>query len=197
MIEVVPAETVGKKRLYQLKIVLKQSNPAIWRRVQVASDITFAELHKVIQAAMGWHECQLHEFCRGKLHIGMLLPDDEGYVDDEKAIKLHAVIMKRGEKFRYTYDFADVWVHDIALEKIGELEPGVRYPVCLAGERACPPENSGGLEGYYDKLAIIKNPQHPAHAETKERIGDFDPEFFDIEEANKFLAVLRISKKQD
>ena len=191
MIEVVPAETVGKKRLYQLKIVLKQSDPVIWRRVQVASDITFAELHKVIQAAMGWHECQLHEFCRGKLHIGMLLPDDEGYVDDEKAIKLHAVIMKRGEKFRYTYDFADVWVHDIALEKIGELEPGVRYPVCLAGERACPPENSGGLEGYYDKLDILKNSEHPAHAETREWMGDYDPEFFDIDEANKYLSVLR------
>ena len=191
MIELVPAETVGKKRLYQLKIVLKQSRPPIWRRVQVPSDITFATLHKVIQAVMGWHECHLHEFCRGKLHIGMLLPDDEGYVDDEKAIKLHAVIMKRGEKFQYTYDFGDIWSHDVTLEKVGELDPKIRYPVCLAGERACPPENSGGLEGYYDKLDIVKNPQHPAYDETKEWMGDFDPEFFDIDEANKFLSVLR------
>ena len=191
MIELVPAETVGKKRLYQLKIVLKQSRPPIWRRVQVPSDITFATLHKVIQAVMGWHECHLHEFCRGKLHIGMLLPDDEGYVDDEKAIKLHAVIMKRGEKFQYTYDFGDIWAHDVTLEKVGELDPKIRYPVCLAGERACPPENSGGLEGYYDKLDIVKNPQHPAYDETKEWMGDFDPEFFDIDEANKFLSVLR------
>ncbi len=68
----------------------------------------------------------------------------------------------------------------------------MRYPICLEGRRACPPEDAGGVWGYEDFLKAIQNPRHPEHKEMLEWIGsEFDPEEFDIEEINRALQKIR------
>ena len=90
-------------------------------------------------------------------------------------------------RFRYVYDFGDNWEHEILLEKTFDSVPGVRYPVCTAGKLACPPEDVGGIWGYYDFVEAISDPKHPEHEERLEWNGPYEPEEFDPEETNKIL----------
>lgn len=95
-------------------------------------------------------------------------------------------------KLIYEYDFGDGWEHTIEVQKIYEPEPGVKYPVCLAGKKACPPEDCGGIWGYYDLLNAIADPKHEMHAEMVEWLGDsFNPDAFDLDEVNTVLAQWR------
>ena len=95
-------------------------------------------------------------------------------------------------QFRYNYDFGDNWVHILAVEKMLPAEEVVRYPICLAGVRACPPEDVGGLPGYENFLEAMRDPKHPEHTEYLEWIsGRFDPEAFDVDEVNRRLRRLR------
>ena len=48
--------------IYQLKIVLTSISPMIWRRLLVQSATTIAELHYIIQIAMGWEDEHLNRF---------------------------------------------------------------------------------------------------------------------------------------
>jgi hypothetical protein len=96
----------------------------------------------------------------------------------------------RGEKdkFLYEYDFGDSWDHELRIEKVLPCEAGKRYPVCLTGRRACPPEDCGGIWGYASFLDAIHDPQHPEHEEMLEWIsGEFEPEAFDLDEVNREL----------
>lgn len=69
-----------------------------------------------------------------------------------------------------------------------EKDPKLKTPVCLEGAMACPPEDCGGIGGYYKYLAAIKNPKHPEHKEILEWMGKkFDPEKFELEKINKAL----------
>ena len=105
---------------------------------------------------------------------------------------LHSLsqIVKMGRKTRFTYeyDFGDSWQHEIVLEKTLEPEPRVRYPRCVEGERACPPEDCGGVWGYAELREAIADPKHESHEEMLEWIGgEFDPERFSVDEVNKEL----------
>jgi hypothetical protein len=81
---------------------------------------------------------------------------------------------------RYVYDFGDDWVHKVVVEKVLPADPRISYPVCVAGKRACPPEDCGGVWGYREFLAAISDPDHPEHEEMLEWVGGaFDPEEFD------------------
>ena len=72
---------------------------------------------------------------------------------------------------------------------------GKRYPVCLTGKRACPPEDCGGIWGYAGFLDAIQDPQHPEHEEMLEWMGgEFDPDAFDLEEVNRELQRLTLPK---
>lgn len=85
-------------------------------------------------------------------------------------------------------DFGDGWEHSLLVEKILPAARPLRYPVCLAGKRRCPPEDCGGPWGYQDFLEAIGNPDHERHEEFVEWIGGgFDPEEFDIEHVNRRL----------
>jgi hypothetical protein len=100
-------------------------------------------------------------------------------------------------KFIYEYDFGDSWEHLIEVVKIGPSEEDVKYPVCLAGELACPPEDCGGLWGYYEKLEILKNPKHEEYEDILGWMGSgFKPERFNLEKINAQLATLRKGKKR-
>jgi hypothetical protein len=87
----------------------------------------------------------------------------------------------------YEYDFGDGWLHGIQFEKILPLDPGQHYPVCLAGARACPPDDCGGPPGYAQLLDALQNPTSPANAEMLDWCGDWSPEDFDLESVNRRL----------
>ena len=177
--------------IYQIKITLDDIEPAIWRRVQVASNIKLSDLHDIIQVVMGWEDDHLHEFVIDKQRYGV---PERGFADDlknERNTVLEKVVKPRG-KLSYEYDFGDGWLHTLKIEKILTAEKDQRYPVCLAGERACPPEDCGGPYGYANLLEAISDPEHEEHEDLLDWIGDdFDPEAFDLAGINKALKRLR------
>ena len=181
-------------QIYQLKVTLRASHPPIWRQFQVKSDITLARLHPIMQAVMGWTNSHLHRFLIRGTRYGI---PDEGDLAlrktmDEHKHRLGDVVSGQASRFTYEYDFGDLWQHEILVESIFPPEPGVRYPVCLAGARACPPEDVGGTVGYENLLEAIHNPNHPQHEEYLEWIGDgVDPEPFDVNEINRKLRRLK------
>lgn len=177
--------------VYQLKMTLNGSKPPIWRRVLVPGDITLGELHDVIQIAMGWEDGHLHQFTVGGLCYSnpfFGLAEYVGGVKDENRAVLSRVAP--GEKFRfvYEYDFGDSWKHVILVEKILPPDPQQKLPVCIKGKRACPPEDVGGIWGYYGFLAALQDPDHPERDDYLEWIGgEWDAEAFDLNAINQGL----------
>ena len=181
--------------IYQIKVTLDYSKPPIWRRILVRSDITLGELHDIIQAVMmGWADYHLHQFIVGETYYSVPDPDYEGFLEmrDESRVKLNQIVTGEKFKFRYEYDFGDSWLHNLLVEKVLPPEPDQPYPACIKGKRACPPEDVGGIWGYYMFLEAIQDPDHPEHADYLEWVGgEFDPKAFDLDEANEALRALR------
>ena len=178
----------------QIKVTLEGSKPPIWRRLLVPSDTTLADLNHIIQAAFGWWDCHLHQFIVGGTYYGEPHPDYLDYVDmhDEQDVTLGQIDAAEGFEFRYEYDFGDSWMHQVLVEKLLPPEPGQDYPACVKGRRACPPEDVGGIWGYYGFVEAIQDPDHEEHEEYLEWVGgEFDPEAFDLEQANQALQALR------
>jgi hypothetical protein len=179
---------------YQLKITLRGSKPPIWRRVVVPGGITLYELHEVIQLAMGWTNSHLHLFEIDGRQFQALDPElgNEFDSEDETQYQLDEVVDRVKVKFRYEYDFGDSWEHLVVVEKIIPASAKPKLMVCTAGKGNCPMEDSGGIWGYYQKLAILADPSNPDHEEIKEWMGDeFDALAFDLDRVNKALAHLR------
>lgn len=182
-----PKKKTGK-RVYQLKVTLRDVSPPIWRRLQVTGDVTLYKLHRILQTVMGWTDSHLHEFMISETAYADPEIDLEADVEDEKIAKLGQVISEENQTFHYMYDLGDCWEHEILVEKILPAERDVRYPVCLTGKRACPPEDCGGAPGYEELLEILKDPSHPEHDHMFAWLpGDLDPEKFDVDEVNKRL----------
>lgn len=107
---------------------------------------------------------------------------------DSRRTKLSKVVTREKSGFAYEYDFGDSWEHQILVEKILPPEPGGQYPVCLAGKRACPPEDCGGIWGYDELLETIRDPLHEEYESMMEWLGgSFDPEEFDDDLVNRLL----------
>lgn len=173
------------KRLYQFKITLNDSEPTIWRRIQVR-ECTLDKLHEHIQTAMGWTNSHLHRFRVNEKIYGDPELLDDGFEDDEPFIdstmlKISKIVPKDGKQMRfvYEYDFGDGWRHDVLFEGCLSIETGVRYPICLEGDRNCPPEDVGGMGGYAEYLEALADPSHEQHDEMLQWRGQFDPEAFD------------------
>jgi len=181
-----------KSPIYQLKITLDDVKPPIWRRLQT-QDCTLAQLHDLIQVSMGWHDSHLHLFKIGQDRYGDPVQWPKEFEDDldtlnERKLKLSQLHAQGTRKFSYEYDMGDSWLHLVQIEKLVEAEPGVKYPRCIDGKRACPPEDCGGPWGYGDFLDALADPKHEQHADMVEWIGgEFDPENFDLEEVNRLL----------
>jgi hypothetical protein len=178
----------AKTRIYQLKVQLREVRPPVWRRVLVPGEMDLAELHEVVQAAMGWTNSHLHEFEAEGARYGVPDPDwDLDEVADESGVRLSR-IAGEGSRLRYAYDFGDGWQHDVIVEKVLPRQPGLRYPCCAAGRRACPPEDVGGPWGYEDFLAAVGDPGHDEHEQWDEWAGGgFDPAEFNLPAVNKAL----------
>jgi hypothetical protein len=194
------SRTTQPVQIHELKITLQGSKPPIWRRIAVPSDMRLNDLHEVIQVVMGWDDDHLHQFIvpnlqprlMGRRNCERYLSDPRFELDDvedESRVRLSDLAPAVKSKFIYEYDFGDSWEHLVEVVKICPPDEGVKYPVCLAGKLACPPEDCGGIWGYYDMLEVLKNPKHERYEELSEWIGeDFDPERFDIDEINAALA---------
>ncbi len=180
-----PAKLVDT--VFQFKITLLGTKPPIWRRVQ-SHDGTLGDLHEIIQTAMGWKNCHLHQFIIDGVRYGPPSPDDLDFgleMEDESKVRLSQLLPKTGKtvRFKYEYDFGDGWLHEIQFEGYCPIEKGTQYPVCLEGAQACPPEDVGGIGGYEQFLEALADPKHERHEEFMEWSGPFDAEEFDPNEA--------------
>ena len=182
------ATPVSSGSVYQLMVTLRESEPAIWRRLLV-QDTTLDRLSDFLIAAMGWKGYHLHVFVAGSRRYS--IPDPEWYdeeLKDESSVKLSDIVSVKQHSFIYEYDLGDSWQHEVLVENIGPPEPGRRYPICLAGSLACPPEDVGGIGGFYDFLEAIRDPGHPEHKYLLEWAGGgFDPKAFDLDQTNQAL----------
>lgn len=208
--------------VYQLKIkLLNVDDPKVWRRILVWDGITFEQLHMIIQTVMGWefdHDWQFgyqaydSSFCIG-------LPDAESALDpttdDASSVKISDYLNGYNPKMIYTYDFADDWQHEIALEKIIDDATPEQLPVCIDGKGCCPPEDCGGPDEYAhlkellstyepivegDEKGINENDSECAISEEQAELewagdwwqntdaeGNPDLEYVDIDDINKRL----------
>ena len=178
--------------IYQLKVTLRESKPPIWRRLQVRNDATLSQLHQTLQVAMGWTDSHLHQFAVGSVWFGEPYPEEGLDVIDEQLVSLGQIVRRVKDKFVYEYDFGDSWRHDVVVEDVLKPDPDVRYPICLAGRRHCPPEDVGGMWGYSRFLEAIADVDHPEHDHFLEWIGGpFDATAFDVDEINRHLRRIR------
>jgi len=163
---------------YELHVQLRHLEPPIWRTLEVPGSATLEDVHYAIQLAMGWENSHLHMFTIGKRRYG---PPDavEGLQDlEDESAHLLQDVAKRGTSFLYEYDFGDSWEHDVKVQRVSQVAKPV-VPRCLAGARACPPEDCGGVPGYANLLAVLANPKHEDYAETRKWVPKgFDPERF-------------------
>ena len=147
--------------IYQFKITLNHVTPLIWRRFQVRSDITLHRLSTTILLVMDWDGGHLHQFRIQGIDYAIPHEDyeEDNMPEDEREIILRDMPQGDLNGFIYEYDFGDGWEHDVVFE--GALEPEARafYPRCIAGARNSPPEDCGGIGGYYDLAEKLKKPE--------------------------------------
>jgi Plasmid pRiA4b ORF-3-like protein len=158
------------RQVYQLRVSLDGVTPEVWRRVLVPGGYTLDRVHRVIQHAMGWWDYHLHSFEIDGVLYGEPDPHDELRVRDELDVRLDQVA-RPGNEFRYTYDYGDWWEHLVTVEAVWPADPDERYPLCLEGERACPPEDVGGVYGYRRLVRALRDPAHPEHDEMRAWLG--------------------------
>lgn len=177
-------------QIYQIKVTLKGTRPPIWRRILVPANTTLLKLHDILQIVMGWDDYHMHLFTIDGQLYGEPMDDEFGVLKaiDEARVKLKQVITREGQRFSYLYDFGDYWEHTLLVEKFLPPQKGVQYPICLKGKLASPPEDIGGVWGYYLFLEAIRNPDHDQHEDYVAWIGGkFDPEAFDLTKINSKL----------
>ncbi|MFW5707285.1 MAG: plasmid pRiA4b ORF-3 family protein [Bacteroidota bacterium] len=182
-------------KLYQIKIQLEEITPSIWRRVVIPSDMLLSDFHKVIQTVMGWENSHLHQFIKDETFYLPRMKDDWTWNEmnnvDYKRWKVSGLLKKENDAIVYEYDFGDSWRHSILLEEITDNPRGRKTPLCLDGERNCPPEDCGGVWGYEHLLKVIKDPSNEEYDDMMSWIDEeFDPEKFSVTDVN-----LRLKRK--
>ena len=166
----------------------------MWRRIEVRSDVALDEFSGLLEAAMGWWGYHLHSFEVDGAVYERPYPDDwlGRETHDESEHQLGDVLGDVGAKMCWDYDFGDGWQHDVEVEAIEAADPGAIYPRCVAGRRACPPEDCGGPWGYAELLGAIADERHPRHVELVEWLpSGWDPAHFDPAESTRSMLTPR------
>lgn len=174
--------TAGPEQIVTLRIELVETDPLIWREVEVPTAITLKALHDVVQAAVGWFDQHLWELRQGRQRYGRPIPgDDWGGPATIRAdkVRLAEIIGSRKTVLQYTYDFGDSWEHRLILTDVRPGASDTAYPRYVAGERAAPPEDSGGLPGFYYALEVLADPNHPEHEDIADWYDGYDADQFD------------------
>ena len=178
---------------YTLHVTIADIQPPIWRQIRVPGELSLGQLHEVIQLAFLWSNSHQHEFQVRKRRYGVPDTNDDSDLADEEALSVAKALPSKSSKILYTYDLGDDWTHNITVDSIDQESPrGHMAPVaCLAGARAAPPEDCGGPDGYVEFLEAIRSPEHPRHDELLQWIGgEFDPEWFELDDVNPELSAL-------
>jgi hypothetical protein len=191
-----------RRRVYsnvlQFKITLLETDPPVWRRFQVPDYYTFYDLHVAIQDAMGWEDRHLHDFVvrpKSRANMGIRIESPFALEDLEDPapiltteVAVADFIQEPGDGALYTYDYGDGWQHEIIFEMRLAKEKGTKYPLCLAGELACPPEDCGGIQGYYDCIKALGDGDNSQG--LLDWLGRWRPDRFDSAKV-KFWSPLR------
>ena len=180
------------RSVLQFLVVLTNTSPLVWRRIQVPADYSFWDLHVAIQDAVGWLDYHLHEF--RLLHperrcLDLVGIPDEDFPEERPCAAGWEVNIAEYFSYRsssntppavYVYDFGDDWIHVVMFEDELPVEESVSYPRCVAGARACPPEDCGGVHGYAEFLQVIADTAHPDHSGMLEWSGGaYDTDAFE------------------
>ena len=185
--------------IYRLRLELRYLEPVIWRELEVRADMSLNDLHRAIQVVMGWEDYHLWSFEAGERRFERPNKELAGFgvpAEDAVATSIEMVLPQVGSQLVYTYDFGDDWMVAVSVVNIGLSETGIRYPRCIAGMRAGPLEDSGGVPGYETLIEAHRNPASPDAKELLEWAGeDWDPESFDLDAVNKALARIRASRR--
>ena len=174
-----------KTPVFQFKITMLGIRPLIWRRFRVHNDISFRQLHNIVQIVMGWENYHLFSFSLG---WNRFVQSEMALEDKSASHRLNEFIQRENTIMGYEYDFGDCWQHELVLEKIltASRKP---VPLCTHGRRACPPEDCGGVWGYMELVKAMKARRGRRYREYKEWLGGyFNPDEFDIEDINRLLA---------
>jgi len=171
---------------FQLKILLEDSQPPIWRRVLVPADLTLLDLHLVIQIAMGWLDTHMHAFEHGRRLYGPPASADGWSMietENESTVRISDLLHREADQLHYAYDFGDGWRHRITLEKCLIADPTT--PRCTEAVRACPPEDRGGVDGYKGLLAVVAGAGSPDRdGQVEPLTARLDPERVDLAAIN-------------
>jgi hypothetical protein len=190
----------GPGVICQVKICLLDIEPTIWRRIHLPADLRLSELSLVLIEAMGWTNSHLHEFTVNGIRYGEPDPDGDDWgrpdIVDESTVSLRNIVEGGATAFTFLYDFGDYWDHTVEVEKLAvEPVPGVEYPSCVAGQRACPPEDCGGTSGYEHLLEVLADPDHDEHENLRQWLGGRrDWEAFSVTQTN--VALGRLSRRR-
>lgn len=180
---------MARRAICRFKVTLRGISPPIWRTIEVPFDYTFWALHVAIQDAMGWEDYHLHEFevpragVGSAVLIGSAEPEFGQSVLPSWKMLISEFFPHHTWRAKYIYDFGDCWEHTVGLEAVLPAKRGVKYPRCLKGRRACPPEDCGGVGGYYRLVEILSDPNDDEYEEMLEWTGaEYDPNQFDPKE---------------
>lgn len=172
-------------------VALDDIEPRVWRSLEVPADYHLGEVHRTLNAAMGWLDYHLHDFDVEGRRYGV--PDTDWSIEGdstipEETVRLGELVAAGVREFTYTYDFGDDWRHTVTLDGIAPAEDGVFYPHCTAGEHAAVPEDCGGLPGFEEFIEVMADPKHPEHAEMVRWCGgEYDVDDFNVAEINRVL----------
>lgn len=163
-------------RILVLRLAVAGSQPPVWRRLRVRESMWLSRLHDCIQVGFDWFDYQTHVFAIGGRRLGNPVAAEAAAVEDDRDVTLADAGIAAAGHFTYTYQFGPGWVIEVVVEEVRAPAKGERVPVCLAGERAGPPEDCGGLEAYHDMLACLQEPHTDLGREWREWVGpDYDP----------------------
>lgn len=179
------------------RIELTHTDPLVWREIEIPTSITLKGLHDIVQAAMGWLDYHLWEFVIDGRAYGLPMDEDWGTGPRKEAakVRLREVLKPGMTRIDYLYDFGDEWEHVIRISEVRKGAPDRSYPRYVAGERNGPPEDCGGVPGFYNLLDARDDPTHSAHAAAVEWLDDYDPEL--VEELPIKFALGRIANRRN
>ncbi len=188
-------------KAYQLKITINNSKPPIWRRCIVPAGLSFSQLTLVMHTVMGWCGYHLSEYSFRNMEVALLEEPEDTFMGFSPMMELNASeylideFFDEVKSFTYTYDFGDDWSHRVQIEKvIYDYEHD--YPVVLKFKGDTPPEDCGGIWGYYELLDVVDNPQHPEHDEVSEWYESSRNLPYNIDDVNAALAKMKKTSKK-
>jgi hypothetical protein len=190
-----PAASISFNEICSIRMELRDTDPLIWREVEVPTSITMKVLHDIIQIAMDWFDDHLWEFRIGDRRIMPPEDDEAEPSSDPLKVRLRDVLRPGTTTIDYLYDFVDCWEHRLTVTGIRQGAPGVLYPRYAGGEWAAPPEDCGGIGGFYAALDALADLAHPDHAEVAERLEEYDPKEIDVFVIG--VALRRIAKRRN